>query len=695
MRNPLKISGPSWRTIIISLAAIFAIGLVSLYLLVQDLAALRNLETARPALSSQVYSSDGKLIHSYFTHNRVQITYDQLPGNLVKALIATEDASFTRHWGISSRGVMRAIVVDIISLSFREGFSTISMQLARNLYEEIGRKKSIQRKLREMITAIEIERHYSKQEIIEMYLNTVFFGHSYYGIQSASENYFDKSVEDLLLEEAALLVGLLRSPNYYSPWRNLERARSRRNVVLARMAAVGYLDSSAKDSLQALPVEVRKPEDTSAAPYFTEHVRRQLNQLQDSLGVDIYADGLTIYTTLDTRIQMAMDSAIIKRIDGIQERVLRQGKLKRLRTSMDDDSLFFEKTMVQIGMLAISPRNGAILAMVGGRDFSRYKFNRATQAPRQPGSAFKPFLYTTAIENGYTPVHVELNQPVVLQNDDGSRWTPENYDRTVGGPTSLREGLRRSLNLVAIRLIQRIGAGNVTKTARRFGLTTRLRAVPALALGTSEVYLDEMVSAYTVFANNGIRVQPFAIRRIEDRFGAVIYENRIKREVVLQEGTAYVMNRMLQNVVNAGTGYHMRSIFKVPYSLQIGGKTGTTADFTDAWFMTFTPDITAGVWVGLDDQQIKLGPGMSGAVAALPFVGEFIKTIYDSSYFQPAEFPFPEDKVVKLMICKDSNQLAGSVCPNPYEEVFDIRFQARENCTLHTRSKPGRQNRGF
>jgi penicillin-binding protein 1A len=383
MRSPLKISGPSWRTIIISLAAIFAIGLVSLYLLVQDLAALRNLETARPALSSQVYSSDGKLIHSYFTHNRVQITYDQLPGNLVKALIATEDASFTRHWGISSRGVMRAIVVDIISLSFREGFSTISMQLARNLYEEIGRKKSIQRKLREMITAIEIERHYSKQEIIEMYLNTVFFGHSYYGIQSASENYFDKSVEDLLLEEAALLVGLLRSPNYYSPWRNLERARSRRNVVLARMAAVGYLDSSAKDSLQALPVEVRKPEDTSAAPYFTEHVRRQLNQLQDSLGVDIYADGLTIYTTLDTRIQMAMDSAIIKRIDGIQERVLRQGKLKRLRTSMDDDSLFFEKTMVQIGMLAISPRNGAILAMVGGRDFSA---TNLTALPRHRGN---------------------------------------------------------------------------------------------------------------------------------------------------------------------------------------------------------------------------------------------------------------------------------------------------------------------
>lgn len=695
--NIFRIKGPSWKAIFISFSIISIIILAFIFYLVQDLAALKNLETAKPALSTQVYSNDGKIIHQYFTHNRVHVDYSHLPVSIVQALISTEDVAFWEHWGISIKGILRSLIVDLAQMSFTQGSSTITMQLARNLYNEIGFTKSIVRKIREAITAIEIERHYSKEEIIEMYLNVSFFGHNFYGIQSASENYFGKKVNELTTEESALLIGLLQSPNNYSPFRHPDKSLNRRNIVLQRMATVGFISQGAADSLRQIPIDVKQLEEYSIAPYFTEYIRKQLNDLQDSLQVNIYEDGLKIYTTLDTRIQMAMDSAIIRQVDPVQERVRNQIKMQRYREELEDDSLFLKQTVVQMGMVSINPKNGEILAMVGGRDFEKYKFNHATQAPRQPGSAFKPFLYTTAIENGYTPVNTELNQPVVLTNDDGTRWTPENYDHSVGGPTSLRDGLRRSLNLVAIRLMQRVGPRNVVRTARRFGITTRLRAVPALALGTSEVYLLELASAFTVFANHGIRIQPHGILRIEDRYGSVIYETHPKHDVVLRESTTYVMNNMLQNVVNMGTGVRLRSVYHLPYSLQIGGKTGTTADFTDAWFMSFTPDITTGVWVGLDNPEIKLGPGMSGASAALPFVGDFLKTVYDSAYFEPAEFPYPENDVVKLMICRESNKLANRFCPDVYEEVFDIRFQAKEYCDIHKKSAPGRKHpkRGF
>lgn len=697
MTSLRNIIGPSWKKISILISILFFIFIGFLVVIVQDLAALKNLEQVKPALSTQVYSRDGALIHQYFTHNRVYVDYSQLPSSLIEATIATEDAKFWNHWGIDLRGILRAIVIDIIRMDFAQGSSTITMQLARNLYNEIGSKKTILRKIRETITAVQIERHYSKEEIIEMYLNVSFFGHSYYGIQSASNNYFNKSVSELKPEESALLVGLLKSPNYYSPAKNPDKSIYRRNIVLQRMATVGYITDVECDTLQSRPLEIQKSENVSVAPYFTEYLRLQLNALQDSLQVNIYKDGLKVYTTLDTAIQKAMDSSIVKNMPYVQNRVWAQKKLKRMRADLDNDSLFLEKTIVQIGMLAISPRTGEILAMVGGRDFDRYKYNHAVQAPRQPGSAFKPFLYTTAIENGYLPTHTELNQPVVLTNDDGTRWTPENYDHTVGGPTSLREGLRRSLNLVAIRLIQRVGPRNVVNTARRFGISTRLRSVPALALGTSEVYLKELVSAYTVFANHGIRIEPFGITKIEDRFGSVIYENQSQREEVLGEATTYVMNHLLQNVANAGTGARLRYIYKIPYNVDLGGKTGTTADFTDAWFMVFSPDIATGVWVGLDNPEVKLGPGMSGTIAALPFVGDFLYRIYDDKIFEPKKFSYPENDVVKTVICKESLEIASPYCPETYEEVFDIRFQPKDQCHIHKKSQinRNRRQRGF
>jgi penicillin-binding protein 1A len=684
----------SWRSILIVILVLMVSVFGYVFYLVQDLAALQNLEKAKPALASKVYSARGELIHQFFTHNRTFVNYKDLPPHLVDALVASEDASFWEHWGVSVRGAFRAIYIAVVNLGISQGASTITMQVARNLYDEIGFRKSLSRKIREMITAIEIERHYSKEEIIEMYLNVSFFGHNYYGIQSACKNYFNKDVGELTIEESAVLIGILPSPNRYSPFNNLERSLFKRNLVLNRMHDVGALEKATLDSLVNLSIKVEAVKEESKAPYFTEYIRKKLNSLQDSLNVNLYQDGLKIYTTLDTRIQNAMDSSIVRQLPAIQARARSQGRYERLREELDNDSLFLAKTTVQIGFMAISPNTGQILAMVGGIDFSKYKFNHATQALRQPGSAFKPFLYTTAIENGILPTYTLPNQPVVLINPDGTRWTPENYDRSVGGLTSIRNGLRRSLNLIAIRLIEQIGPSNVVYTARRFGLTTRLRAVPALALGTSEVYLPEMLGAYSVFANHGIKVTPYGITRVEDQFGSVIYEEKPQKEEVLSESTTYLMNNLLQNVVNAGTGVYLRTKHNIPYSIQIGGKTGTTADFTDAWFMGFTKDVVAGVWVGMEQPEYKLGSGMSGAIAALPFFGDFIKTVYDSSYYKPSKFEKPENSIVTHLICRESNKLALTACPDKYEEIFDIRFQPTEKCEIHTRKKPNRNRPG-
>jgi penicillin-binding protein 1A len=567
------------------------------------------------------------------------------------------------------------------------------MQLAKNLYFTLERIWA--RKIKEIMTTIQIERTYSKREIIEMYLNIMFFGSNSHGVQAASKRFFSKEVENLTIEECALLVGVLKAQTLYNPLNNPDRAIKRRNEVLKNLVEIDYISMAEYDSVAAIPLNLDPSSDNEKiAPYFTEYVRQQLNRLQDSLDVNVYEDGLRVYTTLNTKIQKYMNASIDSTMPALQSRVRRKENMatyrKELADSLGSDSLFNEITTLQIAFLCIDPSNGHILGMVGGRDFKKYKFNRATQAPRQPGSAFKPFVYTAAIDNGYSPADEFLNQPFVEINDDGTRWTPHNYDNTVSGYMSLREGLRRSKNLVSIRLIREITPRLVAGYAKRMGITTRIRPVSSLALGTSEVKPIELVSAYGIYSNNGVHVAPIAIIKIEDKTGNVIYRNRSVGREVLSPETTQIVNNMLQDVMNKGTGYGVRRDFK--FYETAGGKTGTTNDYTDAWFCGFTAHLATGVWVGFDDPRLSLGSGETGARAALPLWAQFMKTVYDSLNFPVKKFA-ESPNVKAVQICKDTRKPITQYCPEPIEELFNLKFVPTDTCDKHEGPQSVRRER--
>jgi penicillin-binding protein 1A len=665
------------------------IGLIAVFILSRNLASLKSLEKIEPAVATQIYSGDGKLIHELFTYNRLYIPYSKIPDHTIKALIATEDRSFFTHWGVNLKGVPRAMLVNLKTMSFTQGFSTITMQLARNIYQrDIGFRKSIFRKLKEILTAIELERRYSKDEILEMYLNIAYFGEGAYGIEAASHTYFGIPADELSVDQSALLIALLKAPNRYSPVKHPERALRRRNVVLKNMVDLGYLDKAAYDTLITKGIDLKKEEIApKIAPYFTEHVRLMLNKLQDSLGVNVYEDGLHVYTTLDTRVQWAMDSSIAKHYERLQEEIRKDSGKEELKEELGD-SLFQEKTVLQLGFVAIEAQTGHVLAMVGGADFQKYKYNHVTQAKRQPGSAFKPFVYTAAIDNGYTPIDKYLDQPVVIPDEDGTRWTPKNYNGTVGGPMPLREALRRSRNLPTIRLILDIGPNVVVNYAHRMGITTRLSPYPSLALGSSDVKPIEIINAYSVFVNQGVLVAPIFITRIEDRFGNIIYEKSPQRKAVLNPVTAYIITTMLEDVINRGTGGAAR--WRYHFYKKAAGKTGTTNEYTDAWFIGFTPHLVAGIWTGLDDHRIPLGRGQTGAHTALPFWADFMKMTYDTLQYEDADFPIPNGVIVKK-VCRESYQLATPRCPDVYDEYFQEGHVPTQTCEIHGKgSKKGR-----
>jgi penicillin-binding protein 1A len=664
-----------------------------LFHLSKALPSLTKLENIDPALATKVYSEDGEIIESFYQKNRTITPFNKFPEELVTCLLSTEDRRFYNHWGVNLLSGFRSIYVNLTHFAIVEGSSTLTMQLARNLY--FGLERTWARKIKEILTTIQIERTYSKREIIEMYLNIMFFGSNAYGVQAASKKFFSKDVEELTIEECALLVGVLNAQTRYNPLNNPDRAMKRRNEVLGNLVEIGYISPTTYDSLAAIPLQIDPSlDDDKISPYFSEYVRQQLNQLQDSLNVNVYEDGLRVYTTLNTKIQEYMNNAVIERMPILQERVLRKKEIVRFKKqivdSLGSDSLFKEMSTVQIAFICLDPSNGHVLGMVGGRDFAKYKFNRATQAPRQPGSAFKPFVYTAAIDNGYSPADEFLNQPFVEINDDGTRWTPHNYDNTVSGYMSLREGLRRSKNLVTIRLIREITPRLVAGYAKRMGITNRIRPVSSLALGTSEVKPIELVAAYGVFSNNGVHVKPISIIRIEDKKGNVIYRNRAIGREVLSPETTQIMNNMLQDVINHGTGYSVRRDFE--FYETAGGKTGTTNNYTDAWFVGFTPHLAAGVWVGFDDPSLALGPGETGATSALPFWATFMKSVYDSLDFPPKKFA-ESPNVVKIKICKNTKKLITNYCPETSEELFNLKFVPTEVCDEHEGPQSVRRDR--
>ena len=486
----------------------------------KNLPSLEQLENYDPDLVTRIYSSDGKVLNELFVQKRVFIELDRIPEHMQYAVVASEDRRFFDHWGLSMRSIARAIMVNTLSLSYRQGFSTLTQQLARNLYKSVGFEDSILRKVKEMITAIQIERTYTKEEILEMYLNTVHFGHGTYGVEAATKRFFGKESKYLTIDESALLVGLLPAPASYSPIHHPERAFKRRNTVLRLMRDQGFINRGEFDENRARTLEtVLEVPKRGSAPYFTEYVRRLLEKEDTELGINIYRDGLKIYTTLDSKLQSAAEKAVLSTVRDNQARLNKRLYKDREEfenlaylTIYPEDTLKMmlagegqlykdlrDKLLVQCAFVALDPNTGGILAMVGGRPDYHDQYNRAVQARRQPGSVFKPFVYTTALDNGYSVTEQLLNQPVVLniQNMDGTwvKWKPQNYDGSTGGLTTFREGLRKSMNLISVRMVQQdiAPAEQVKQTAKRMGINTDIRAVDAIALGTSEVLPIEIV----------------------------------------------------------------------------------------------------------------------------------------------------------------------------------------------------------
>jgi len=685
----------------------FIVGLILLIILSRGLPSVEQLEKFNPDLVTQIYSSDGVLIDQLFQTKRVFVNPDSIPIYMQNATIASEDKRFANHWGIDAKSFFRALTINILSLSYKQGFSSITQQLARNLYDAIGFENSVWRKIKEIITAIQIERTYTKNEILGMYLNTVHFGHGTYGVEAAAKRIYGKNTNDLTLGESAMLVGVLPSPASYSPINHWDRAVNRRDIVLSLMIEQGYISEVEQDSAQTMTeLDITEITDTGIAPYFIENVRRILEKEDDKLGVNIYRDGLKIYTTLDSRLQTIAEKATREQIVVNQRRYNNQlfndeelfaslvdfekYSVDTVKMMMRGEMPLYEelrnKLLVQTAFVALDPKTGAILAMIGGRSDYHDQYNRAVQAPRQPGSVFKPFIYTTAIDNGYPVTEQLLNQRVVLNRQDGYgewiKWMPRNDDESTGGLTTLREGLQSSLNLISIRMVQQklAPADQIKNTAERMKFTTPIKAVDAIALGVSEVYPIEIVAAYGAFSNNGVYSKPFAIKRIEDRYGNVLAEYFPEQEEVLNERTAYVVTSLMESVVNKGTG--ARSRWAYNFYRPAAGKTGTSQDYRDAWFVGFTPQIVAGTWFGIDGPPIvSLGDRQFGNLAALPVWAKFMKAAHDSLELPEEDFIRPEG-VLEVEICSESKKLPTSGCPVE-KEIFISGTEPIDTCDLH------------
>ena len=530
----------------------------------------------QPPASSQIFDINGnEIANVHATENRMPVKISQVPQNLQDAFVAVEDNRFYDHMGVDPRGIMRAIWSNVRGQTIAEGGSTITQQLAKNAY--LTQDRTLKRKVQEVFLALQLERQYTKKEILELYLNQIYFGQGAYGVQAAAKTYFGKNVEDLDLNECAMLAGIPKSPNYYSPTNNLQAAEERKAVVLDQMEKYGYINASEASKTKKQELKLVKPAkttDTNEASYFIDYVTQKLI---DKYGADaVYKEGLKIYTTIDMDMQRAAEAAI------------------KLLPTYNKDGNGIEQP--QGALVAIDPHNGHVKAMVGGRGTDQ--FNRATMAERQPGSAFKPFVFAAALENKFTPGTVINDSPVKIGD-----WEPQNYDRTFSGKVTLREVATHSLNVPTVKIAQKLGIDKPIYYAQEMGITTFVLEGAqndrnlATALGglTKGVTPMELTSAYGTFANKGIHVEPVVIVKVLDRNGKVLEQAEGKQRSVISENSAAELTGMLQTVIQKGTGTHAN------IGRPAAGKTGTTSDYHDAWFVGYTPDLVAGVWIGNDN----------------------------------------------------------------------------------------------
>lgn len=566
-----------------------------IYWAITDLPALRGLEEYAPAESSLVYSSDGKLLAELYLERRTFVPHYLIPDHVKKAFISIEDVRFYYHPGVDIIGILRALINDMREMKIAQGGSTITQQLAKMLF--LRPEKTLTRKIKEALLSIKIEKRYTKDEILGLYLNQAYFGTRAYGIEAASQVYFGKSVKDLTVGEAALLATLPRSPSHYSPFRNPQKALERRSAVLKQMLSHGFINKAQYAEAEREPLPQRPHYRRFEAPYFVEMLRQELEpQFNNSL----YTAGYRIYSTIDYDLQKAAEEAVKNGVEALEKRG-RKG--------------------VEAALVAIDLRTGAVKAMVGGTDFWRSQFNRATQALRQPGSAFKPFVYLTAIEEGRSANDIIFDSPISLKGArPGQVWVPKNYDGKYNGPVTLRTALAKSLNAATVRLATEVGVDNIIDTARVLGIKSNLQPYLPIALGASDVTLMEMVSAYRVFAT-GNHIKPILFERVTDKNGRSVLENPPEVTSILSEDVRDEMRSLLRAVVEEGTAVKARELKRPLY-----GKTGTTNDYTDAWFIGFDERLVVGVWVGRDDHK-PIGSKETGARAALPIWIDFMKRV--------------------------------------------------------------------
>lgn len=667
------------RLLLLGLFGLLLVGIGAGLLVIKDLsrdlpslARIRNIEPPRKTL---ILAANGDIIHEFYVENRTVVPLDRMPRRLLEAVVAVEDRRFYQHYGLDMRRFVQIVWINLTS-SNSPGASTITQQLARNTFLTLDKK--ISRKLKEMILALQIEQAYSKDEILAMYLNEIYMGSGTYGMQAAARTYFGKNVWELEDAESTLLAGIIQLPEVYSPKRHLDRAYRRRTAVLESMINAGYLSREEARTLNTTEVTVSEPAEEADAPgfaaYFVEEVRKEL---EDRYGYEgLYNKGLRVTTTLMPDYQRWMEEAAESQLQAMEIE-----NDYPFTKAMYDSLVAIGETPERIEYLLSSSvlmdtRTGAVLGLVGGRDYRDSKWNLATQAARQPGSIFKPVTYLTALQHGYTTCSILLDTPVLI--DTGvSLWRPRNFNNRFMGPITVRYALSHSKNVVTAKLINDFGVAPVLDTARQLGITSHLPPVHALALGAGEVNLMEMVAAYAAFGNHGVHVDPYFITRVEAENGEILEEARIRQREVLDPALAYLMSDLMRSTfAPGGTAANAR---RLGFTRTAGGKTGTYNEYTDAWFVGFTPSLAAGVWVGFDE-KINMGRRATGAHMALPIWAGFMKQVVND--YPDEDFVRPSG-IVERLVCLRSGMLATTGCDSTATEVFlEDNFPQRP-CDLH------------
>jgi penicillin-binding protein 1A len=668
-----------------------------------SLPSLERLERLESGLITRVSGKDGRMVHEFYIQRRIWIPEKDMPEPLKQAVIAIEDRSFREHWGVDLTAYPSALLPAVFGSRAR-GASTLTQQLAKNLI--LTPERTVGRKVREILLAVEIERRYTKKEILEFYFNHVYLGSGAYGFASAAERYFSKPLDSLDVGQYALLAGLLQRPEYYRPDNNLEVARARRNVVLGAMRSAGFLTRAEWKKAVASPlgaVTYRAPSDLG--PYFIEQTRQFLTK---RWGDDfVYNQGASIEVTMDSALQHQADSLLRFRLIEIRQRMQTRTaraydmpktfkvpmatllehwdtyypRFVRDYLKADDAAgskrfpLRYRYRNPQAALIVVENATGAVRALVGGEDFEASKYNRALQAVRSPGSSFKPFVYAAAVERGASPGDILHDQPIAIPeaSDSTKIWRPSNFEPEFEGRMTMRRAFYKSKNLPAVEVGLKYGLENVVTTARRFGFSRNVPAVPSLALGSADVTLMEMVSAYTAFPNGGTRLEPYFVERVRDKGGRTIYRHEAQRSEAIGPEAAWIVTSMLRDVNIRGTA---AAVWASGFRHASGGKTGTTNDFSDAWFVGFTKAYTLGVWVGIDDHS-SMGGGHTGSSDAVPLWIDVMTFAMRGRPYQ--DFPRPGG-VVSVALCPVSGLRAQGFCPPPLED-YAISGQEPDFCS--------------